>query len=279
MPRLDTNFRRLKVQQLDLEASYLDFSEVDNDDEVELEEVCNVLDGGDPDADLRKYIGCRPIESIRKALILAYKELNEILLDSIDLLLDEAIDLGITIEEDDLQNLRSETFLEEEETRFMSNVKTLEKAEAVNLVVEARCELAWFKDNRNRLIDYVEEAKSIRDADGSHEFKFEWYGRATEIEILENEEREWFRGGWDNKDVAKEQRIGSGAGSPTKRKRSVRLSVSGQATGGPITDQDVQRMDQSSPVSDITITRDRSASRPRGIGLDEGMDIDRSDGE
>jgi hypothetical protein len=233
VPHQQPGFRRRKIQELDESESCLDFSE-SGDVETEVEEVCNALNGGDPDADLNKYIAARSIENIREALARAYKALNEVLLESIDHLIDEAVGLGITVDEDKFHALRSNVFHEENENQFMSDLTELGMPEAVHLVMKGRCELAWVKDNRDRLVDYVEEAKAIREVDGTHQLHFEFYSRAMEIELLEDEQRDLVRAGRSEEGLPSNADIRDGIEIPTKRKKSTWHTDTIQSTASSI---------------------------------------------
>lgn len=239
VPHQHPGFRRRKMEELDRSESFLAFSE-SNDVDLEVEEVCDVLNGGDPDADLAKYIVGRSIENIREALTSAYKELNEVLIESVDLLIEEAMELGIDLNEEDFHALRNDVFHEENENEFMSDLKELGIPEAVHLVMKGRCELAWVKDNRDRLVDYVEDARAIREVNGTHELRFEFYPRATEIELLEDLQRDRVRAGRSEENFPTSAQIKDGIESPTKKKKSAWHQNSAQGAVSLIDPEDAE---------------------------------------
>lgn len=233
VPHQQPGFRRRKIQELDQSESSLDISE-SGDVEMEVEEVWNVLNGWDPDTDLKNYIIARSIENIREALARAYKALNEVLLETVDILIDEAIELGIIVDEDKFHAIRNNVFHEENENQFMSDLTELGMPEAVQLVIKGRCELAWVKDNRDRLVDYVEEAKAVREVDATHELHFEFYPRATEIELLEDKQRDRVRAGRIEEGLPSNADIRDGIEIPTKRKKSAWHTDTIQSTASSI---------------------------------------------
>ena len=150
----------------------------------------------------------------------AYRELNEVLIDGIDQLIDGAIELGINVDEEEFHALRNNVFHEDNHNKFMTDLEELGMPQAVHLVMKGRCEVAWAKDNRDRLVDYIEEAKAIGEVDGTHELQFEFYPRATNTELMGDQERDRVRTGKGEQDLLTSAEIQDGIESPTKRKKS-----------------------------------------------------------
>jgi hypothetical protein len=178
-------------------------------------ELCKLLDGRVPPDFEEGHCNAYTVEELCGALRLAWRELNHILLDSLDQSMDEAMELYIKVPEPEvLEDLRAEEFHEEKEDQFLSKLNTLSKHDALHLMKRLRCELAWTKDNRDWLIDYVDMAKELNDNGTAHKLKFEFYARNMDIELMENRERETVRCGNSDETSAEE-----GGRSPTKRRR------------------------------------------------------------
>ena len=177
--------------------------------------LCELLDGRVPPDFEEDHYRERTAEEIAGALRLAWRELNHILLDGLAQSMDEAMELYIKVPEPEvLEDLRAKEFHEDNESEFLSTVDTISRGDALDLMRKIRCELAWTKDNRDWLVDYIEMAKELNQIGKAHKLVFEFYARNMDVELMENRERETVRCA-----VSDEASAQVGAQSPPKRRR------------------------------------------------------------
>ena len=157
-------------------------------------ELCKLLDGKVwPDFEEAHY-HTYSIAELCGALRLAWRELNDNVVDGLVQMIEDAADLHVAVpERSELDQLRTDEFHEDNEEQFRTRLYDISKRDVLELMKNMRCELAWTKDNRDWLIQYVDMAQDLKDNGTPHKLKFELYARNTDIELMENEERERVR--------------------------------------------------------------------------------------
>jgi hypothetical protein len=175
------------------------------------------VDGYGSADDIEKRIDSFEASDLREAFGLALPEIG-VFHDPMDILIDKAIEYGVRVSEKDYHELRNDEMHSQSKVSFLSNPRTqmLRKDELLVMLKKARQELAWLKDNRDYLSDYVDMAKQFMLENIEHNLKYEFYPRASYIELLENDIREKVRRGAKIEEV----QTNESDNSTSKRKRA-----------------------------------------------------------
>jgi hypothetical protein len=163
---------------------------------TKVQQICWMVDGYGPADDIEKRIDSFEASDLREAFGLALPEIG-VFDDPMDILIDQAIKYGVRVSEKDHHELRNDEMYSQSKVSFLSNPRTqmLRKDELLVMLKKARQELAWLKDNRDYLSDYVDMAEQFMLEKTEHKLKYEFYPRVSYIELLENDIREKVRHG------------------------------------------------------------------------------------
>ena len=191
LPTLSIGYSGVKARELDQEQSVFEGSDVEDENVARL---CDIINGEQPIDALDALIKRCDNKSIWKVLTLAFDEINTILLDGIDEKCREANELDISVDDDNFVDDQDELFSEDNEDYFSSKGR-LRKADAVSMLLAARREIAWLRDNCDNLVHYIDFARKLEQHGAEFDLVFHFYQRDRGIEMRSNVERERVRTG------------------------------------------------------------------------------------